>query len=459
MIIVYCEKCGRRVSEDEIAGGSASKSGEGAWLCSACAPSAAKPQAFRPSTAHAKAVALPRRTTGSHPAAVQPAPDGETAEPKRSALPLIALAGGGVCMLLAGIVLLVMSRGSVQKTRTAESKPPEQPIQELAQKKDPPAKNSTASVREKDHPPTAVRKPNTPEAAEKQAPETKELSVAERARETDKLMENFRDSRAAKLLEEHKAWFKQNPTDPWEYQSKLRDFISSYRSTPAAGEAAKLLAELKTLPAPPDKLETIPEAKDFQLVYDLNLSRLGREVTYDVDNRSKIKQPIDRIGYFMELKPSGGTSQYVFVSMDAFTDDLGKIGVPTFGSGAHFQQNVANMNVYSNVAGVVNGTALAGGNIEFWPHNYGPRNAANVPDASNDKYDFGDEWNPGGDHGSMQVHNHDAKQTVFALNHWIAGGNADMGIGNNPGDNPDWTFSNSGGSYSSKRLRVLVHVK
>ena len=68
--------------------------------------------------------------------------------------------------------------------------------------------------------------------------------------------------------------------------------------------------------------------------------------------------------------------------MDAFTDDLGKIGVPTVQSGAHFQQNVANMNVYSNVKGIVTGTGLAGGNIEFWPNNYGPANAANVPNAS-----------------------------------------------------------------------------
>ena len=68
--------------------------------------------------------------------------------------------------------------------------------------------------------------------------------------------------------------------------------------------------------------------------------------------------------------------------MDAFTDALDKIGVPTVKSGARFQQNVANMNVYSNVKGIVTGTDLAGGNIEFWPNNYGPANSANVPNAS-----------------------------------------------------------------------------
>ena len=35
----------------------------------------------------------------------------------------------------------------------------------------------------------------------------------------------------------------------------------------------------------------------------------------------------------------------------------------------------------------------------------------------------------------MQVHNHDARQTLFALNHWIAGAHADLGIGNDPTGN------------------------
>jgi sialate O-acetylesterase len=62
-------------------------------------------------------------------------------------------------------------------------------------------------------------------------------------------------------------------------------------------------------------------------------------------------------------------------------------------------------------------------------------------------------------YGSMQVHNHDARQTLFALNLWVAGTQADIGIGNNPKDNPDWTFSKNAGSYPTKRLRILVRCK
>ena len=62
-------------------------------------------------------------------------------------------------------------------------------------------------------------------------------------------------------------------------------------------------------------------------------------------------------------------------------------------------------------------------------------------------------------HGSMQVGNTEAKQTVFALNCWKAGGNADLGFGNSEGQTRDWTFARNAASYSVKRLRVLVRPK
>jgi len=72
-------------------------------------------------------------------------------------------------------------------------------------------------------------------------------------------------------------------------------------------------------------------------------------------------------------------------------------------------------------------------------------------------WDFGDEPAGAADgYGSMQVHNHDAKQTLFAINHWKEGSRADVGIGNQSKDNPDWTFAANAGSYKAKRLRVLV---
>lgn len=201
----------------------------------------------------------------------------------------------------------------------------------------------------------------------------------------------------------------------------------------------------------------VPEAKDYQLVYDLDLTKLGPTINYDADNHRNITKPFDRVAYFVELRDADENSKDVYVSLDAFTDDPGKIGVPVFGTGATFQQNVSNMTVYSNVKGIVTGTNLNGGNIEFWPNNYAPPNAANVPNASGDAFDFGDQMAfPPDGYGCMQVHNHDARQTLFALNHWREGNHADIGIGNQPKDNPDWTFAANAGNYHAMRLKVYV---
>ncbi|MCC6823854.1 MAG: 9-O-acetylesterase [Verrucomicrobia subdivision 3 bacterium] len=204
----------------------------------------------------------------------------------------------------------------------------------------------------------------------------------------------------------------------------------------------------------------VPEAGQYQLVYDLDLAKLGPTISYDTDNRAKLRPAFDRVAYFLELQAADGDTQYLYVSMDAFTDSLAKIGVPTVSSGARFQQNVANLNVYSNVKGIVTGMKLTGGNIEFWPNNYGMPNGANVPNASGQVYDFGDETaEPPDGYGSMQIHNHDAKQTLFAVNHWSAGPGADLGIGNQATANPDWTFAGNAGKWPAKRLRVLVRLK
>ena len=215
----------------------------------------------------------------------------------------------------------------------------------------------------------------------------------------------------------------------------------------------------------------VPEAKDLTLVYDLDLHNLGRSVRYDVDRHGEIAGAIDRIAYFLELKPKNGKAQYVYVAMDPFTVDLSKIGVPVLDAKAHFQVRANNLTVISNVPGVVTGTGIAG-NIEFWPNNYGPDNTAKVPNASNAVWDFGDQpSDPVDGYGCMQVHNYGAKQTVFALNTWKSGANADLGIGNSPpkpvlsgqanltSRTRDWTFQRNAAMYTHKRLRVFVHLK
>ncbi len=221
---------------------------------------------------------------------------------------------------------------------------------------------------------------------------------------------------------------------------------------PVAASASQVSASSQ------DNLSAIPEAKDYQLVYDLDIGKVGKTVAYDVNNSAQVTQPFDRVAYLLELT-KGGQSQWVYVSMDTFTADAGKIGVPTFESKAVFQQYVTNLNVLSNVKEITTGNGLKG-NIEFWANNYSPGNALNIPGASATAYDFGDTMSPDGNYGSMQVHNYEAKQTLFAFNQWRAGGaGCDLGIGNSPGNRAtDWTFTKNGAAYETKRLRVLVRM-
>ena len=114
-----------------------------------------------------------------------------------------------------------------------------------------------------------------------------------------------------------------------------------------------------------------------------------------MDNRNGIG-PFTRVAYYLELQSAAGDLQHVWASVDAFTADTGRIGVPTLASGAVFQQGVTGMNVVSNVAGITAGTGLAG-NIEFWPTNYQTANSAGVAGASDALFDFGDQPPPAGE--------------------------------------------------------------
>jgi hypothetical protein len=82
-----------------------------------------------------------------------------------------------------------------------------------------------------------------------------------------------------------------------------------------------------------------------------------------------------------------------------------------------------------------------------------------VPGASASVFDFGDTMTAGG-HGSMQVHNYGASQTLLAFNNWGSNttGNSEMGIGNNPNtaQAPDWTSTGNSGTYTTRNLYVLA---
>ena len=209
----------------------------------------------------------------------------------------------------------------------------------------------------------------------------------------------------------------------------------------------------------------VAEIASYQPIYQLDLQDDANyefaAPVYGVDNSGiTIAGGITRVGYYLELD-NGSSRDWLWASFDAFTQDLSLIGVPHLGLGAIWQQSVSNMNVESNVGSIVTGTGITTGNIEFWGYNYLTGNAAGVPNASNDVYDTGDQHTGDENYGSMQIHNNASgvNQTLFAYNRWGRtglGANDDVGIGNNPVSQPDWTFEGNAANYSLKSIEVWV---
>jgi sialate O-acetylesterase len=211
---------------------------------------------------------------------------------------------------------------------------------------------------------------------------------------------------------------------------------------------------------PEMNVTNLPEAAGFRTVYQIELpvdaNYAKAAPNYRVDKRTATGA-FSQVAYFLELQKPGQARQYVFVSMDAFTDDASRIGIPTVKSGARYMQQVSNLTVRSNVEGLTDCSNTDGGNIEFWPGNYAPGNEQQILGANPAKYDFGDagsSQSPG--YGSMQIHNWKAKQTVFAINHWGTPGAVDIGIGNSAGKAADWTFTGNAKDYTLRRLTIMV---
>jgi hypothetical protein len=207
----------------------------------------------------------------------------------------------------------------------------------------------------------------------------------------------------------------------------------------------------------------VPEAHEYTLVYALNVPDdlvVGSTgtVVYTRDLSASITSAFDRIAYYVELRNTAdGPTGWAYASMDAFTGDIGRIGVPTRMSGAVFQQPVSNLNVQvSPGLPIPAGTGLEGGTIEFWGYTYVPKNVRGVLHAADAAYDAGDEISRAGTYGSMQIHI--LGETVFAYNRWGVPGVDDLGIGNAPDPHRDWTFSETADDYASKIIQVLVRI-
>ena len=214
---------------------------------------------------------------------------------------------------------------------------------------------------------------------------------------------------------------------------------------------AALLGGVAAQAEVPELTALVPEAKEYELIGKLNPKEWGAR-GYAVDRSEALSGDLKRIGYLLKLTDKADKVSWVFTSMDAFTQVPGLAGVPSPESEV-FQTYVSNLEVFSNVDGVKTGK-FEKGNIEIWGRNYGGKNIKGIPGAT-DKFDFGDQVMPGGNYGSFQVHNYLEKQTVFAFNKFTANDSCDLGIGNSPAGNPDWTFTSSARNYKTAELFIV----
>ena len=241
----------------------------------------------------------------------------------------------------------------------------------------------------------------------------------------------------------------------------------SFNANPVAPGTA--LSFRAPVPYPIGPLADIPEYGDYELVSYLPVSNTVSYVNganYLVDeSRFQQIQPFDRVAYCMNLVDTNGVHKWVWVSMDAYTNDLSMIGVPTADRGARLQQYVSNLTVYAsaNVAdiSVSTGTGILAGNIEFWPNNYGAGNALNIPGANGSRYDWGDTIDAitTVGHGSMQVHNFAQGQTIFSMVSFGSNNRTPgLGIGNKPNasNDPDWTFTYNAREFTTKDIYILA---
>ena len=106
----------------------------------------------------------------------------------------------------------------------------------------------------------------------------------------------------------------------------------------------------------------------FWLVVPANCNFAAKAPEYVIDNSANVGS-FKQAACLLELQKAGGNVEYAFVAMDAFTDDIRRIAVPTVASGARFMQQVGNLTVRSNVDGIQAVADFDSGNIEFWPGN------------------------------------------------------------------------------------------
>jgi hypothetical protein len=239
--------------------------------------------------------------------------------------------------------------------------------------------------------------------------------------------------------------------------------------TTVSATAAALTAVVAPASAAPDASTACDAAATgFTPVLQLDLperaSYLNQTPPYSLDRTAEIGSNFDRVGYCLELNGPDGP-QWVWTAMEPFSNDARRIGLPTR-PGELVRQRVGDLDVQSNVPSVTSGTGQTG-YLEMWPNQYQESASTQVANASPITFDVDDNPTPPLGYGSFQVSqigatrpSNTAAKQVFSVNTFAESDNSllSLGIGTNPGGQPDWTFANNANRYSQRKLTAFVRT-
>ena len=254
MLIVYCDACGLRVPESDIQAGRAVRDSHSNKLfCAKCQSTSAKAQS---SPAPANPQAEARKTPASGEARKTPisgvarpvkdvvniVPRGNAETGRRSGMKLDSAVtaktkSSRLMPALAACSALVVIMALMFWVLRAKPVPNAHPVAQTTV----PQFSEPAPKQQLTAPETDASNINAPGALQKDAL----AGAREQTQKLDQELVEVRTARAAKLLDEHKTWFQRNAGDARGYNEKLATLVESYRDTPAAQEATKLMAELK----------------------------------------------------------------------------------------------------------------------------------------------------------------------------------------------------------------------
>ena len=119
-------------------------------------------------------------------------------------------------------------------------------------------------------------------------------------------------------------------------------------------------SQAQSLPlAPASARAAVPEASGYSILYQLDIPNAASfnstGVPYGINNSAVVMANPARVAYYLELT-NGTTTTYVWTAMANFATTLTQLGIPNpTTNNVSLHQNVSNLNVFSNVADVIEG--------------------------------------------------------------------------------------------------------